>query len=142
MGSFPIDRHLKVVLIRAPLDVEVVEREGPCRRVSPLQAKLAACGPLESAACEASHSQSVAQVQSERHGSEVCNLRERDLRDLVDLRVLVSVLTERRFCHRRSPSAAGRDIRAQAEVVVGRAQVLALVSQAQSVTDALLDSWR
>ena len=92
----PIDRHLKVVLIRAPFDV--CRGAGPCRRRSPLQAKL---GPLESAACEVTRLPPVheAQLESERHGIEVCNLRERDS-DTIAL-----VRTERSVCHRRSPSA-------------------------------------
>eukprot|EP00964_Phaeocystis_antarctica_P147814 scaffold114516_cov70-Phaeocystis_antarctica.AAC.2 len=82
----PKDRHLKVVLIRAPLDVEN---------------KL---GPVESAACEGTRLPPVhgAQLQSERHVIEVCNLREkRDSDALMD----VLVRTERRVCLRRNPSA-------------------------------------
>ena len=91
-----VGSDLKVVLIRAPFDV--CRGAGPCRRRSPLQAKL---GPLESAACEVTRLPPVheAQLQSERHGIEVCNLRERDS-DTIAL-----VRTERSVCHRRSPSA-------------------------------------
>jgi len=86
--------QLKVILIRAPLDVEAVG-EVACR--SWLRNKL---GPIESAGCEVTRL-SVEQLQSERHGIEVCDLREERHLD----KVLGSVRTERRVCHRRSPSA-------------------------------------
>ena len=88
----PLDLHLKVVLIRAPLDVEAVGEA--CRPW--LRNEM---GPLESAFFEG-FIRPVFELPSKRHFQEVCNLRERDSDN-----ALGSVRTERRVCHRRNPSA-------------------------------------